>query len=251
MNVGYWDYHARLVRRWSPGTTTTLRFFGAHDLLTDLNDGERRVLYGVDFHRATLRLERAQRGRLLSVETFGGWDRSQVRNGDVTVRDMSTGLRADVLQELSRQVALRGGLSAKVDQYSLNLKKLDDADARASYRERYPARVDGVFGSYLALELALGGGVTVRPGLRVDVYRAQGTTAIGVDPRLSAEYRVSRRLTLLSALGVVGCELASHDYNACLLQLPTECRPWLEPDTREFDDIPCGHEALAAWLCGQ
>lgn len=36
MNVGYWDYHARLVRRWSPGTTTTLRFFGAHDLLTDL-----------------------------------------------------------------------------------------------------------------------------------------------------------------------------------------------------------------------
>ena len=49
----------------------------------------------------------------------------------------------------------------------------------------------------------------------------------------------------------VGCELASHDYNACLLQLPTECRPWLEPDTRKFEDIPCGPEALAAWFCGQ
>lgn len=202
MRVNYWDYHARLVRRWSPGTTTTLRLFGAHDLLTDLNDGKRRVLYGVDFHRATLRLERTSRGRQLSLETFGGWDRSRVRDGDVTVRDVSTGLRADVRQELSRAVALRGGASTKLDRYELDLTRLDDPQARASYRERYPARVDGVFSGYLAFELATGAGVTVRPGVRVDIYRSEGTTAVGVDPRLSAEYRVSRRLTLLSGLGI-------------------------------------------------
>jgi len=202
MDVGYWDYHARLVQRWAPGTTTTLRVFGAHDLLTDLNDGKRRVLYGVDFHRATLRVEHVGRGRSLSVETFGGSDRSRVRDGDVTVRDVSTGLRADALQELSPWVAVRGGASAKLDQYALDLRKLDDANARADYRERYPARVDGVVGGYFALELALGAGVTMRPGVRLDVYRSQGTSAVGVDPRLSAEYRVSRRLTLLSGLGV-------------------------------------------------
>ena len=202
MNVGYWDYHARLVRHWAPGTTTTLRIFGAHDLLTDLNDGKRRVLYGVDFHRATLRLERMTQHRSLSLETFGGWDRSQVRDGDVTVRDASTGLRADALQELSRHVAVRGGGSAKLDRYALDLTQLDDPDARATYREQYPARVDSVFGGYAALELAPGAGITVRPGVRVDVYRSQRTTAVGVDPRLSAEYRVSRQLTLLSGFGI-------------------------------------------------
>ncbi|HEX2874737.1 MAG TPA: TonB-dependent receptor [Polyangiaceae bacterium] len=202
MDVAYWDYHARLVHRWSPDTTTTLRVFGAHDLLTDRNDGDRRVVYGVDFHRVTLRLEKTGKGRALSVESFGGWDRSQVRGGDVTVRDVSTGLRVDALQQLVKGVALRGGASAKADQYRLDLTQLDDPNARADYRKQYPARTDGVVGGYAALELLLTPQFVMRPGVRVDVYRSPGVSAVGVDPRLSAEYRVTPRLTLFSGFGV-------------------------------------------------
>ena len=202
MDVAYWDYHARLVRRWSSDTTTTLRVFGAHDLLTDRNDGDHRVVYGVDFHRVTLRLEKAGKGRALSVETFGGWDRSQVRGGDVTVRDASTGLRVDALQQLVKGVALRGGASAKVDQYRLDLTQLDDPNARDEYRKLYPARSVGVVGGYAALELLLTPQFVMRPGVRVDVYRSPGVSAVGVDPRLTAEYRVTPRLTLFSSFGV-------------------------------------------------
>lgn len=202
MDVAYWDYHARLVRRWSPSTTTTLRVFGAHDLLTDRNDGDSRVVYGVDFHRVTLRLEKTGTNRALSVESFGGWDRSQVRGGDVTVRDVSTGLRVDSWQQLVHGVALRGGASAKVDQYKLDLTQLDDPDARADYRKRYPARTDGVVGGYVALELLLSPRFVMRPGVRVDVYRSPDVSAVGVDPRFTAEYRVTPRLTLFSGFGV-------------------------------------------------
>jgi hypothetical protein len=47
-----------------------------------------------------------------------------------------------------------------------------------------------------------------------------------------------------------GCELASHDYDACLLLHPTECRDWLEPDPRPFDEIPCRYEILGVLACG-
>jgi hypothetical protein len=48
-----------------------------------------------------------------------------------------------------------------------------------------------------------------------------------------------------------GCELASRDYNACLLLQPTECRPWFEPDPRPFEEIPCRYEALGVLACGK
>jgi hypothetical protein len=48
-----------------------------------------------------------------------------------------------------------------------------------------------------------------------------------------------------------GCELASHDYNACLLRYPNECRPWLEPDPRPAAEIPCRDEALGTLACSK
>lgn len=48
-----------------------------------------------------------------------------------------------------------------------------------------------------------------------------------------------------------GCEQASHVYSSCLLDYPVECRDFFEPDTRPIEQIPCGYEAIAAFVCGE
>jgi hypothetical protein len=48
-----------------------------------------------------------------------------------------------------------------------------------------------------------------------------------------------------------GCEEASIVYNTCLLGVPVECRGLFEPDTRPIEDIPCGYEAIAAYICAK
>lgn len=48
-----------------------------------------------------------------------------------------------------------------------------------------------------------------------------------------------------------GCEDASIVYNACLLGVPVECRDLFEPDTRPIEKIPCGYEAIAAYICAE
>lgn len=45
------------------------------------------------------------------------------------------------------------------------------------------------------------------------------------------------------------CQRTSDEYNACLLRHPVECRPWLQLETREPEDVPCYTEALTFLAC--
>jgi hypothetical protein len=202
MDVEYWDYQARVVQRLPAQQRLVLLAFGAHDALTDVNDGKLRTLYGIDFHRIALRYERELSQGSLAVQLVQGWDRSLARDGDVRVDDLSTELRVDLNQGLSRAVQLRAGASVGRDRYELDVTKLDDPDARKRYLEQFPARTDAVASTYLAFDLDVGSGISVTPGLRADAYFSRGERALGIDPRVSAEYRVSSRVTLRSALGV-------------------------------------------------
>jgi len=202
MSVGYWDYQARITRRMSRKTTVALRGFGAHDALTELRDGERRTVYGVDFHRIDLRLLHLLERGSISLQGLVGSDRSSVRDGDVEVRDRSASLRVDAQYAASKTVRLHGGLRLGLDSYALELAKLDDASAAADYRRLYPARLDGAYGAYVGVELTPVAGVVVRPGVRADVYTSLGKAAVAVDPRVSAEYRVSKSLSIYTGLGI-------------------------------------------------
>jgi hypothetical protein len=202
MSVAYWDYQARVERRLSSRTSVALRGFGAHDALTDVNDGKPRTLYGVDFHRLDLRIRRAFGRGGVSVQALGGWDRSLVRDGDVRVRDLSGSVRVDGSYALGRATTLQAGLRIGLDRYSLDLARLDDAEAAADYRRLYPARLDAVGGGYVGLELAPHPGLLVRPGMRVDLYTSRGREAVALDPRVSVEYRLSSRLSVYTGLGI-------------------------------------------------
>ncbi|HYQ15212.1 MAG TPA: TonB-dependent receptor [Polyangiaceae bacterium] len=202
-NVQYWDYQARLQRRLSEKSRLTLLAFGAHDSLTDHdNDGKLRTLYGIDFHRAAMRYERQlERGRV-ALQLLGGWDRSLARDGDVKVDDGSSELKLEVEHGLSRSVRLRTGASAGFDRYALDVGQLDDARAQRRYLARFPSRTDSSASLYLALDLTVNSRIRVTPGVRADIYFSRGERALGVDPRVDAEYRLSSRFVLRSALGV-------------------------------------------------
>ena len=202
MSVAYWDYQARIDRRLSASSRASLRVFGAHDALTDLHERRTRTLYGVDFHRADLRAQHRFDKASLALQALGGWDRSFARDGQVQVRDASAVLRLDWTYDFSRSLLLRSGLRLAVDEYALELSQLDDPQSAADYRRLYPPRLDMVAGGYAGLEVEAGSAVTVRPGVRVDVYGSRGAHAVGFDPRVSAEYRVSGILSLHTGLGV-------------------------------------------------
>jgi hypothetical protein len=78
----------------------------------------------------------------------------------------------------------------------------DDDSDEAELRRAFPTRRDFVAGAYVDAVWQVTRGVTLTPGLRVDVYNSDGATAIGVDPRISAAFRVGRNWTLKHAFGI-------------------------------------------------
>jgi TonB dependent receptor/TonB-dependent Receptor Plug Domain len=202
LNVEYWDYQARVVHQLSDRDRVRVLVFGAHDSLTQADDNKVRTLYGIDFQRAALRFEHQLPHGSVALQVLAGSDRSFAENGDVEVQDLSTEGRVDVTQVLTRNFALRAGMSVNHDLYKLDASKLDDAEKRTRYLEQFPARLDSAGGMYLAFDADVGSGLLLTPGIRVDAYVSQGNTVLSCDPRVSAEYRVSSHLTLQSALGI-------------------------------------------------
>jgi hypothetical protein len=116
------------------------------------------------------------------------------------VTDQSLRLRGELTRRVAADTTLQAGLDARVDRFGL------DADRRSlnypDFTRLFPARVDTTFGGYLALQLEPARGIHVAPGLRADVYSSEGVTTVGVDPRVSADFEVSRRLRFEHSLGV-------------------------------------------------
>jgi hypothetical protein len=202
MDVEYWDYQARVEQRLGARHGVHLLAFGAHDALTDLNDGKRRVLYGIDFHRVRVGYQHDLSDGVIAVALLGGLDRSRARDGDVRVDDLSAEFRIDGEQGLNRSVRVRAGASVSRDQYELDVTKLDDAEARTRYSTQFPSRADAAVSAYVAADFEASRNITVTPGLRTDVYSSRGHQTAGLDPRVYAEFRVSPRLSLRTAVGV-------------------------------------------------
>jgi hypothetical protein len=48
-----------------------------------------------------------------------------------------------------------------------------------------------------------------------------------------------------------GCDGVAHDYYACLVTFPAECRSSSEPDPRRAEQVPCANEFVDLWTCAQ
>jgi hypothetical protein len=198
----YWDYQVQgrvpIGQRDSLGVLA----FGAYDLFRS-PQAVRNNGASINFHRLDLRWDHrlGTTGRF-RIGLTGGDDRSSGAKEDASVvTDRSVRLRGELDQRYSQQVTLHAGLDARVDRFGLETspRRLDYPD----YSALFPSRTDAVSGGYVVLELQPVPGIAVTPSIRADVYSSGGVRAVGVDPRVSANYQIGPKLRLEHSIGLL------------------------------------------------
>jgi TonB family protein len=203
IDVGYWDYQARLSHHLSARSELSAFAFGSHDALDrEDDDGQRRVIFGADFHRLQLRYRRQLDAGWASVTAAGGWDRSALSDGDVRLTDTVALLRTDLEHELTGSWRLQAGADGGRDRYTLRLGPIDDPTEREDFARRYPARTDTVAGLYLGALWRGLPGLQLNLGGRFDVFHSRGQLALAPAASVIAELALSPALRLIHGLGI-------------------------------------------------
>ncbi|MET0594927.1 MAG: TonB-dependent receptor, partial [Polyangiaceae bacterium] len=209
LDIGYWDYQARVHYDITPDDRLSVLAMGAFDYLSQTTDGVEQSLYDVNFHRLDARYDRKfGANRRLRLATTWGRDRSLAADptatGDVASRGaydiiaLSLRGRAEYSDRLSEGVELRAGADAIFDTSDVALPN------RSGTTEfpRFPSRDAKAFGARGDVVFDVGSFLKVVPGVRFDVYRTDGTTVPAIEPRLSARFRVSENVELFHDFGI-------------------------------------------------
>lgn len=204
ISVEYWDYQALVSYDVSSRGTLSLFAFGAYDYLAippdeergeTVRDGENAVL----FHRLDLRYDHRY-GEHTKLRVAGTFGVEGTRGGQGLVRDMLGAGRLELRSQLSPALLLRAGASANVDRYELELDP--NTENYLDVVELFPSRVDSVFGAYADVVIAAAPGISVTPGIRFDRYASAGNSALGVSPRLAANFRINEAVSIEHAVGI-------------------------------------------------
>lgn len=192
----YWDYQLKSSYDLGKDDTIGIFAFGAFDYLGDTSDDN---FAGSQFHRLDLRHDHAfgARTKARTAATLG-YDRSLGTGG--LVADTSIAGRFELEHRATEATTLRAGADVSVDRYRLQV--VNPALSFRDARLLFPERTDIVSGAYVDVEIRPERWFAVRPGLRTDVFHSQSATEIGIDPRISAEFQVSRKVKLVHAFGV-------------------------------------------------
>lgn len=204
ITLEYWDYQALVSYDLSSRGTLSLFAFGAYDYAATPPDEERGEVAAdgenaVLFHRLDLRYDHRY-GEHTKLRVAGTFGVEGTRGGQGLVRDMLGAARLELRSQLSPALLLRAGASANVDRYELELDP--NTENYLDVVELFPSRVDSVFGAYADVVIAAAPGITVTPGIRFDRYGSAGESAIGVSPRLAANFRINETVSIEHAVGI-------------------------------------------------
>jgi hypothetical protein len=198
--LDYWDYQAHGAYALGKHDEIGVFAFGAYDHFesggaTDQGGGE------VMFHRADLRWDHRTRKTAIRVGVTGGFDQTGgVEDKTSQVMSRSLRVRASLTTALSASVVANAGIEGRLEEYEIATDPL--LLNFADYSRLFPNRTETSTGVYASLELRPTKSIVVVPGIRTDVYHDRGTTKAGVDPRVAAEFQVSRRVRLEQSIGV-------------------------------------------------
>ena len=229
VSVNYWDYQARVRYELDRKNSVEVLSFGAGDFLSDVathtrttDDGftsesvrEKRTIVDVGFHRLDLRWDRRISAGNWRNALMLGFDRTGADNGNVTMHSRMVGLRSEYRQALDERTSLRAGADALFE----TLTQHDDS-ARAVRVENgmtidggpdednpdfgfTRARRDFTSGLWGDFVLRLTPKLEVTPGVRADLFVSGGRVALAIDPRISARYTLSKKLTVTHGLALV------------------------------------------------
>jgi hypothetical protein len=198
----YWDYQTLDAYRLSRASTLSVFAFGAFDLFESGEPNLEGQIGGqTQFHRMDLRYDWVQgaKTRVRAGVTFG-FDRTGDEAGSGSVRDASVRARLDVHHELSGAVGVDAGGDVRLDAYHLaaSPERVDYSDLTALF----PSRDDGTGGAYLGVRLRPDRRVSFVPGVRADLYSAQGAVKGALDPRFASEFQLSPRVVVEQSIGL-------------------------------------------------
>jgi TonB family protein len=233
VRLEYWDYQLRADYRLGDADTLSVFAFGSFDYFGEDTSDPDDELFSTEFHRIDLRHDHefSPTSRLRSAVTWG-FDRTRVAENTGYALDRRLQLRSTFDSQLGPGVRLSAGVDVATDAYSIEPNLEDDEgesftpdpnappsdtggpppgvfvddepdiDADEELARLFPSRRDWIAGAYVELGLDFAGFVHLEPGLRFDSYQSQGTSALSFEPRISAEFRITRELTLKNALGL-------------------------------------------------
>lgn len=200
VNLGYWDYQARIAYDITPRDTVTLFAFGSHDYLSNKDEsGQVSTLLDTTFHRVDLRYAHrlGTGGTLRHALTFG-YDQT-VLGEAAYARDLLLTSRTELTQPLAGGGLFRAGLDATYDD---NRVDLSEGPGDVNFTGLFKPKYDVAASAYADAVLPITPRFEVTPGLRLDAYGEGGITALAVDPRLAARLAVTPAFRLVQAMGM-------------------------------------------------
>ncbi|MBK8995302.1 MAG: TonB-dependent receptor [Myxococcales bacterium] len=202
----YWDYQLRASHDVTARDTLTVFSFGAYDFIGEKDEQEVKTVLGTEFHRVDLRWDhRASQRTETRLALTAGFDRTRGGERDFFVRDRMLSARSEVRHRPSRRIAIRAGTDVAVDSYDVQAPSfdVDEPEEQEIFDRLFPTRTDLAIGAYSDVSIEAARGVSVTPGLRLDLYASNGAALIGIDPRISARFEITPKLRLIHAFGIV------------------------------------------------
>lgn len=160
---------------------------------------EEAGFFGREFHRADFRWDHSfSEDTSARVAVTLGADRTRWQ--DATLLNQSVAGRVRLRHRVSDALLLRLGLGGGTEHFELDL------DSRSSdfeqLRALFSTHQDRAFGGFSELEWRPTSDITVTPGLRVDLFRSGSDSDVGVDPRLTARFRLSDSVSTVYGVGI-------------------------------------------------
>lgn len=197
INLQYWDYQARVSYDLDAKNTVGLFAFGAFDFIGEVNNGVMERAFETHFHRVDLRWghRASARTEIDLAATFGN-DRSYFGEDDLASLDRLVGTRGRLRHRASDDAQLRAGYDFQVDWLSFDNEEDED------YSTDFKSRRDAALGVWLDAVLDVDPRVVVTPGLRSDLFLSGDASAVGVDPRIAALFKINDDLRTTHTLGL-------------------------------------------------
>jgi TonB family protein len=202
--LDYRDYEARVSYDVTPDDRLSLLTFGSYDLVAQTAAGIESVLFASEFYRLDTRWDHRFGPRTnVRVAVTGGFDQTRIPGQPRNSQDTLGSVRVALTHVASDSVVFRAGGDAALDHFTADTRPYadpDDPDTKR-FNALFPPRNDVNFGTWADVKLVLGPWEVV-PGARVDVYTSDGTTAVGVDPRIGSRLHVAKPLHVIHTLGI-------------------------------------------------
>lgn len=190
-----------------------------------------RTAVDVNFHRLDLRWDRRiDRGNWRNA-LFLGRDRTGFDDGEVNVYNHMIGARSEYWKQLEPGVRFRAGGDALFESLTQELdgdssdglggepprdafdpgptapgqpvSPPSDESETTAERFGFGSRRDFTLGAYADFVWQVAPRVQITPGLRADLFASGKRAAVGVDPRITAEYQLTPKLKVTHGLALV------------------------------------------------